>query len=199
MGDWRSRFTTLGAEVDTTAWSPTPMHVRLGELRPSLVFALLGTTRARERASRRANLPEASYESVDFGLTILLLRAVVAAGLTPRFVYLSSLGVREATRNPYLRARVRVEQELRASGVPYTIVRPSFITGPDREAPRPLERGAAMIADALLGVAGALGARRLRDRYRSLTSSELADALVRAALDPSAENRVLEGDALRGE
>ena len=33
--------------------------------------------------------------------------------------------------------------------------------------------------------------------YRSITGAQLAEALVRLALDPAAENRVFEADALR--
>ena len=94
---------------------------------------------AATRSRRRAAQAE-SYESIDFGLTAMLIRAAVASGSKPRFVYLSSLGVREHTSNPYLVARWRAESLLRASGLPYTIARPSFITGPGRDESRPLER-----------------------------------------------------------
>ena len=112
-------------------------------------------------------------------------------------MYLSAAGVREGTRNAYLDARARVERALRASGLPFVIARPSFVTGPDRDEPRPLERSAAIAADAALGLAARLGARRLAARWRSTTGAALAAALVRLALDPAAEGRVAEADALR--
>jgi hypothetical protein len=42
-----------------------------------------------------------------------------------------------------------------------------------------------------------LGARGLAARWRSTTSGTLAAALVRLALDPAAEGRVVESDELR--
>jgi len=194
---WRERFARIGAETDTTPWSAEAMAATLARLAPTHVFALLGTTRARMRqAASRAGAVE-SYETVDYGLTSLLLRASVAAGSTPRFIYLSSAGVSGTTGNAYFAARWRAEQELRASGLPYVIARPSFITGPDREERRPLERASAAAVDAALAVAGALGGRHVRERYRSTTAPVLARALVRLALDPASANRVVESEGLR--
>lgn len=187
----------MDAEVDGTPWSPDDLRQRLMALQPTLVFALLGTTRGRERESRRAGKPAENYEAVDYGLTAMLRRASAAVRPAPRFVYLSSAGVRDDTRNAYLRARWRAESEIRASGTPFTIARPSFITGAGRDEPRPLERAAALIVDAGLAVAGLLGARRLRDRWRSTDNLELARALVRLARDPRADGAVVHGELLR--
>ncbi len=196
LAEWRARFGALGAEIDTTPWDAPAMATTLARVQPAIVFALLGTTRRRARAAAERGAAE-SYASVDLGLTRLLLDAAVASGARPRFVYLSAAGVREGTRNAYLDARARVERALRASGLPFVIARPSFVTGPDRDEPRPLERSAAIAADAALGLAARLGARRLAARWRSTTGAALAAALVRLALDPAAEGRVAEADALR--
>jgi uncharacterized protein YbjT (DUF2867 family) len=176
-------FEAEGASVDTTAWDEVAFGTTLEKRRPNLVFALLGTTRARARAAERSGAPSESYESVDYGLTAILLRASVASASPPRFVYLSALGGGRPSGNAYLSARYKAEGEVRASGLPYVIARPSFVTGPDREESRPAERTAAAVADAVLGVAGHLGARGLRDRYASMTAKELAVALVVLALD----------------
>jgi nucleoside-diphosphate-sugar epimerase len=196
LAEWRARFEALGAEVDATAWHAGALGETLRRIEATHVFALLGTTKARAREAAARGAAE-SYDSVDYGLTRLLLDAAVASGLLPRFVYLSATGVSPHTRNAYLAVRARVEAELRGSGLPFTIARPSFITGPDRDAPRPLERLAATSADAALGLAARLGGRRLADRYRSTTNAALATALVRLALDPAAENRVFESEDLR--
>ena len=196
LAGWRERFAAMGAEVDSTPWDEAAMTAALERLRPAAVFALLGTTRARARREAERGV-DAGYEAVDYGLTALLLRAATASGVAPRFVYLSAAGVRGDTRNAYLQARVRVERELRASPLPWTIVRPALITGPDRDETRPLERLGAIIGDAALGVAGALGARTLRERWRSITGAELARALVRAAYDPAAAGAIVTGEELR--
>jgi len=198
---WQERFSALGAEVDATAWEEAAMTAMLSRLKPALVFALLGTTRARIKALARAGQdPQAqSYEAVDYGLTALLLRAAKASGAGPRFIYLSAAGVNPKIRSPYYRARVQLEAELKASGLPYVIARPSFIVGPDRDQPRPGERIGSALIDGLLAFAGTLGAKRLQARYTSTTNTVLAEALVRLALDPAAANRVFESEALRYE
>ena len=192
--EWRARFRALGANPDTTAWTEEEMSARLRALAPTRVFALIGTTRKRARAEA---ISGDRYETIDYGLTATLLRSATTCSSAPRFVYLSSEGVSSRTRSAYLKVRWRFEQELISSGLPYSIARPSFITGPDRDDGRPGERAAAAVADSLLAVAGALGARRLRSRYRSTSGQTLGEALVRIALGPGAEDRILSGDDLR--
>lgn len=203
LAHWRAELEGLGAVVDTTPWEEAEMTRTFSALEPTMVFALLGTTRARARKVKAAAAAEEaaeaaraeSYEAVDYGLTALLRRAAEASG-APRFVYLSSMGVSDSTSNAYLRVRARLEAELRDGDLPYTIVRPSFIVG-DRDEKRFGEAVGAAIADSALGLLGAVGARKTRDRYRSITGRQLADALVRLALDPGAEGRVVSADELR--
>jgi uncharacterized protein YbjT (DUF2867 family) len=195
LPEWRERFSAWGAEVDTTAWDEAQLTQRLARTQPELVFALLGTTRARGRRTESETGRPDTYESVDYGLTSLLLRATRASCSTARFVYLSAIGVSEGTSNAYYAARWKLEQELRQSGLRYTVVRPSFIIG-ERDDPRLGERVGSKVTDAALGFLGALGAKHLRNRYRSITGPELAEALVRLALDPAAENRVVLSEEL---
>ena len=131
----RRQFEALGAAVDTTAWTEPAMAATLRRHQPHAVFALLGTTRARMRTSGGTD----SYETVDYGLTALLLRAMLEAAPAARFIYLSAVGVGPSARGAYLRVRWRFEQELRASGAAWTIARPAVITG-HRPESRPLER-----------------------------------------------------------
>ncbi len=193
LASWRARFEGEGAEVDATEWEPHAIRETLAARRAALLFALLGTTRARERrvAAAGGDASAETYEKVDVGMTLMLLEGALAISPPPRFVYLSSIGAGEGARGAYLEARTRVEARVRASGVPYTIARPSFIVG-DRDDARPLERLATPIADASLALLGALGARATRDRYRSITGEALGEALVRLALDPGAARRVVE-------
>jgi uncharacterized protein YbjT (DUF2867 family) len=195
LEEWRQRFEGAGAAVDSTPWVDAEMVHTLSTLQPTHVFSLLGTTRARRRESATRGATE-SYEAIDFGLTAMLIRAAVASGSKPRFVYLSSMGVREHTSNAYLAARWRAESLLHASGLPYIIARPSFITGPGRDESRPLERAGAAVVDALASVARVAGAERLASSMRSLTGEELADGLVRYAFDASVENATVGSDEL---
>ena len=121
----------------------------------------------------------------------------MAAGSQPRFVYLSSAGVRDDSTNPYFGSRARVERALRDSGLPYTIARPSFITGPDRDQSRPAERIGAAVADGLLVAVSLFGGGKIRARYRSTTNTALAEALVAIAADPDMANRIVESEDLR--
>ena len=195
LADWTARFRAMGAEVDITPWEPAALTATLRALAPAEVYALLGTTR--HRAQGEGLQATEAYERVDYGLTVMLLEAVVATGLRPRFVYLSAAGADRGSGGAYMQARVRAEAAIRASGLSWTIARPSWITGADRDESRPGERVGAAVTDALMAVAGVLGARRLRARYASTTNEALAAALVRLAADPAAQDRVFESEALR--
>jgi uncharacterized protein YbjT (DUF2867 family) len=186
---WRKTFEALGARVDTTPWTDEAMTETVRALSPTVVFSLLGTTRARARTEGRS--AEAAYEAVDYGLSMRLLRAAEAATPPPRFVYLSAIGA-DSGRGAYMDARKRVEAALRDSRVPWIIARPSFIVGA-RDESRSGERIGAAVTDGLLSVAGALGARRLRARYRSTSNQALAERLVDLAFDADATGRIHEG------
>lgn len=197
LEEWTARFGALGAVVDSTAWDDAAMIARLRDLRPTMVFALLGTTKARARAAARSGAPASDYDTVDYGLTALLLQAARACDPAPKFVYLSSVGVTDASTNAYLRARARLKRELRASGLDLIIARPAIITGDDRDEPRGLERLLALLGDRALSVAAMLGATSWQQRWTSMTGPALAEALVRLALDNRAVNVVVHADELR--
>lgn len=193
---WQSKFEAAGAHVDFTPWDANAVRATLARLQPTLVFALLGTTRARGRRGTGSAVAD-NYEAVDYGLSIILLEASAALPVPPRFVYLSSLGADNPGGNQYLLARSRVEKRLREGGVAYLIGRPSFITGEDRQEHRPMERYGAKVADGMLKALGALGAHTLRDRYSSLSGAQLGEALVIAGLSPRLHNSILQTEQLR--
>jgi nucleoside-diphosphate-sugar epimerase len=195
LADWRERFSELGARVDATAWDSEAMAQILAAIRPTLVFALIGTTRARGRNAGPGRAE--TYETVDIGLTSMLIDAAVASEARPRFVYQSSTGVHADARSRYMATRWQVEERVRHSGLLYVIARPSLITGSDRDEFRTGERVASVVSDAGLAFASALGAKKLRARYRSTTNVALANALVRIATDPDAQSRVYESEELR--
>ncbi|MEZ4451330.1 MAG: NAD(P)H-binding protein [Nannocystaceae bacterium] len=187
----RLRLSALGATVEPLPWTLGAMTEAMARIRPTQLYYLIGTTKARARAAARAGAAPADYASVDVGLALLLVDACKAVGIRPRFVYLSSLGAGPGARGAYLQARAQVEAALAESGLPYTVVRPSFITGPDREEDRIGERVGAAISDRVLSLVGALGGRQTQQRYRSTDAATLARALVRLAGDPAAEGKVI--------
>jgi uncharacterized protein YbjT (DUF2867 family) len=193
IDEWRKRFTEQGAELDTTAWDAAAIGDRMRAAGVTVVMCLIGTTRKKARTDQ---VEGDIYQAVDLGLTRTLVEAAQAAGTRPRFVYLSSVGADAGARSAYLKARGQAEAVVAASGLPYRLARPSFITGPGRDESRPGERTASAITDGLLAFAGVLGARKTRDRYRSTTPDVLAGALVRLAFD-DAGDRIVEGSELR--
>lgn len=193
LDEWKARFADLGAVVDPSAWTDEGMTSALREHQPEVVFALLGTTRKRGREAKASGKDE-TYETVDYGLSATLLRAAVACGSKPRFIYLSSMGVTPTTRNAYLAVRHRMETELRESGLSWGIARPSFIGG-DRDEHRVGESIGIAVGDGALAVLGALGGKKLRQKYRSQTNVQLASALIAMADDASLN--LVESDGLQ--
>ncbi|MBM4342515.1 MAG: NAD(P)H-binding protein [Deltaproteobacteria bacterium] len=190
---FRAEFLGLGAQVDATPWEPEAMASALAQLSPSHVFCCIGTTRKR---MARDGADTNSYQAIDFGLTALLARACGQAGGVQRLVYLSSMGASPTARSAYLAWRWKAECAVRACAVPFTIARPGIISGARRES-RPAEHAAALVADGVLAIAAALGAKALRERYRSTDDRALAAALRRVATDPAAEGQTLEADQVR--
>ena len=190
---WQEHFSRLDADVDTTPWLPEPMAETLQRRRVTHVFCCVGTTRTRMKSEGAA---KNSYEAVDYALPKLLAEASAKAGCVVRFVYLSSLGAGPNAQGAYLQWRWKAEEAVRAAGVPYTIARPSIITG-QRDQARPSEEFAGKALDGLLGALGMLGARTLRDRYRSTTDARLAHGLVRLALDPAMAGQTVLSEGLQ--
>lgn len=192
LAEWRARFADLGAEVDTTPWEVAAMAARLRAARPAQIYVLIGTTRSRARTDAvSGNI----YEAIDLGLTKLAAEAARMSEQRPRIVYLSSVGADPNARSAYLAARGRAEEAVTSSGLPWVIARPSIITG-ERDDGRLGERGAAVIGDGLLAVAGVFGGRKLRARYKSTTPDILASALIRLGEAPE-HDRIVDGADLR--
>lgn len=192
LAEWQARWSAEGIVTDATPWELEALRTALRDRQITHVFCCIGTTRKRmQRDGAAAN----SYDAVDFGLTKLLADATAGCPGVERFVYVSSLGASQRAAGAYLQARWRAECAVREAGVPYTIVRPSFLTG-GREESRPAEAAGAVVTDAALWLVGALGGRRVQDRYRSNTAPELARAMLRLATDPAARNREVSAEDL---
>lgn len=199
LDDWKDRFSSLGAEVDTTPWDEQSMVRTISKLKPAYIFALLGTTRSRMKLVARAggDPKDQSYEAVDYGLTAMLVRAGIATKSQPVFIYLSAAGAQGRNPSSYSKARRKAENAVASSGLPYIIARPSFIVGPDRDDARSGERIGAAAIDMALTLAGKLGARKIKERYSSTTNTILAESLVRLTLDPNSVNTIFESEELK--
>lgn len=71
-----------------------------------------------------------TFERVHVGLTRSVLGAARAAGV-PRWVHTSALGTRPGAASRYHRTKWDAEELVRASGLAWTIFRPSLIYGPE--------------------------------------------------------------------
>jgi uncharacterized protein YbjT (DUF2867 family) len=201
LADWKTTFGELGAIVDTSPWEANALAAALREHHVTVLYNCIGTTRSKAKADQvGGNI----YEQVDLGLTKIAVDAALhaASARSPqghvgslRLVYLSSVGADPQARSAYLKARGQAEQVVRSSGLPWVIARPSFIVG-ERDDGRMGERVGAGIGDGLLAMAGVLGGKKLRARFRSTSPDVLASALIR--LGESAEHdRIVDGDDLR--
>ena len=76
--------------------------------------------------------PRERFQQIMVDGTRDLLSAALDAGVG-RFVHMSALGTSEETRElvPYYWAKWENEQQVRSSGIPFVIFRPSFVFGPD--------------------------------------------------------------------
>lgn len=180
LGHWSTHFEELGAEVDNTPWDAGSMRARFREIRPTVVFSLLGTTKKRAKLGDSGQI-EDTYEAVDYGLTSLLLRATIDESPRARFVYLSAWGVKPNTNNPYMNVRARIEQELHESALDYLVIQPAVIGG-DREESRPLERVGGVLGTGVAAVLGAVGAKRAAGDLRTRSGHELATNCADAAV-----------------
>jgi uncharacterized protein YbjT (DUF2867 family) len=134
------------------------------------VLQLIGTV--------RKNFDQGDYEKIDYGTTVALVAAARAAGV-PRFVLLSS-ALASTAMGSYLAWKKKTEDHVIASGLEYTIVRPSFIVGPGR--------GGARAASKLFGWSA---------RFRGIDVADLARVLVRALeRRDQVKNQILEGKNL---
>jgi uncharacterized protein YbjT (DUF2867 family) len=97
----------------------------------SLRAALSGCDTVIHLVAIRQGRPE-QFQRVMVDGTRNLLAAAKEAGVK-RFVHMSALGTSQQTKDlvPYFGAKWAMEQDVKASGLPYVIFRPSFIFGRD--------------------------------------------------------------------
>lgn len=172
-----------GARVVRMPWTPAAWFRQLELEPPDRLFLLIGTTSRRATAARRSGGADASQGAIDLGLTMLAIGTARVASPDAGLIYLSALGA-SATGNEYLRVRATVEAALAAGPNPFSVVRPSFITGDDRTEARPVERLGAAALDAVCAALRLVGQRQRAARLASITGGELAGILVDLASRP---------------
>ena len=128
--------------------------------------------------------PGASFQQVHVEGTRNLVDAAKKAGVR-HFIYQSALGTRPGAKSEYHKTKWEAEEIVRASGMPYTILRPSLIYGPGDQFTLRL---AGIIAQSpVLPVIGAGTAK-----VQPLFIDDVASCIVKAATCDSCFNEIYE-------
>ena len=190
----RRRFEADGALVDDTPWDTAPLMAQLPNLRPSIVLCLVGieSSEAMRVAERAAGRSGTRWDLADYSLTRMLVSASSRASLRPRFVYLSGPDAGEAARSARGRARWKAEQAVRHSGLPWTVVRAPRVLGLGSDEASFGDRTTTAALGLASTVLGVVGARALTVRWAPRSATDIAEAVVDAALDAATANRVID-------
>ena len=125
-----------------------------------------------------------TFMAVDAAGTEHLLAAAAGSGIR-RIAYVSGAGAAPDAAEVWFRAKARAEAAVRASGIPYTIVRPTWIYGP---------RDVAL--NRFLGFARALPVVPMTNRGRQLLApvfiDDVASLVADSLIDPAATDQALE-------
>lgn len=150
----------------------------------SVIVSLVGTTKA-QFAPAKGGEHAVNYDTVDIGIPAALARAGKRAG-AKRFVLLTSHGI-ESSPGAYAAAKRRAEALVKESGLAWVMVRPSFIVGPGRAAPKALDVFWAPIR---------LFAKGTADDWRSIDVTVLARAIHALIESDAHDGTVVTGRAL---
>ena len=157
-----------------------------------VIACLVGTTRHRFAQGD-------SYESSDYQPVIDLIESAKRAGGAPRyFILLSALGSRKGSG--YLGWKFRAEEAVQKSGLPFSIIRPSFFdsSGTGAQPSDGKSRTPPPIYGGMMKLIGKLpGLHDFAERLRPISLDDLAGAIVKIAIARAPSGQVLEGDKLR--
>jgi NADH dehydrogenase len=126
-----------------------------------------------------------TFDLVDAQGTENLVAAAKAAGVA-RYVYLSGAGAAPNAERHWFRAKARAETAVRESGITWTILRPSWIYGPeDKALNRFLGMSRMLPFVPLIGDAG-------NQRLQPVFIDDVARATAESLSNPAADNQVFE-------
>ncbi len=185
VNEWIEYFRQVGSGVDTTPWDQEEISRRLADIRPSLVFCLLGSSERRMKSDEefKPNPFIDSYMAVDLGLTSMLIRACVSAGEENlRFILASAIGADDSSSSEFMQMKAKAEDFLIQSGLNYTVVRIGAVADSDRGGrEQPAFRSL-------------FGLKRRPTPFPPANARPLAETLVDVALTPDCANRIFETD-----
>lgn len=125
-----------------------------------------------------------TFEKVDAEGTENLVAAAKAAGVK-RYIYLSGVGAAPEGRH-WFRAKWRAEKAVRESGLVYTIIRPTWVYGPeDKSLNRFLGMARFLPFVPLIGAAG-------KQQMQPVFIEDVGRAVAESLDSPAAENQLFE-------
>lgn len=127
---WNVRGLVRNPEV-TRKRLPPAVDLIAGDVRDSqtMAHALAGIDAVVHLVAISYERGDRTFEAIHVGGTRALLQAMALTGVT-RVLYLSALGTRPNAASRFHQSRWQAEQAVRASGLEWTIVRPSLVLGP---------------------------------------------------------------------
>lgn len=124
-----------------------------------------------------------TIESGNVRSTEIIAEAASGAG-SSRIIYLSGYGVTAASSDRYFRAKARAEEVVRGCGVPYTIIRSSYVLGLGDELTRYL------VASAMNGEIRVPGSGQAK--LQPIWIGDLVEVLLRAAANRGPDGEEIE-------
>src|SRR5262249_21089406 len=156
-----------------------PNEVRLLGRGDDLVEALSDADAVIHLAGTLQPVRGNTYEQANVATVRKTVEALTGSAVR-RIAFLSYVGADPASANDYLRTKGEAESLLSGAGVPAVLIRSTFVYGPPDD---PGPSTAPFIAHAGKAVA-VIGSGT--QRYAPVFVGDVADVLMRAALDPSA-------------
>ncbi|HXY29228.1 MAG TPA: complex I NDUFA9 subunit family protein [Gemmatimonadaceae bacterium] len=131
---WAVRAVVRNAAKAATRLSGVATEIVVGDVRDasSLPALLRGGEVVIHLAAVAIERPGEGYEEINAIGTVTLLAVATSVGVE-RFVHMSQQGADSASPHQFLRSKGRAEDAVRASGLAWTIFRPSVIFGPEDE------------------------------------------------------------------
>jgi uncharacterized protein YbjT (DUF2867 family) len=150
----------------------------------SLLSAVEGVDAVVHLVAIIAEHGEQTFDRVIRQGTTNVVTAAANAGVR-RFIYVSALGAQDNPAYPYLVAKWRAEQAVRAAPIDWTIVRPSIIFGPG-------DRFINVLADLIrkAPVVPVVGSGA--SKFQPIAIGDAADAIIRALQDPGTVGKTYE-------
>ncbi len=131
---WKVRAIVRDSATATARIGNLPVEIRVGDIRDAALMreALAGGAALVHLAAIAIEAHGESYADVNTDATAIILDAAKRTGVD-RVIYMSQNGADSGSPYDFLRSKGRAQDTVTASGLKWTVLRPSVIFGPDDE------------------------------------------------------------------